>query len=697
MTILPEITDLFVRLASHLNDTSSSHRNGVQEGEEALDLSISKLNRSLNLNDNSRVRVLDTALSLMCFKAPEVFDSVVQYQVETIVCVLSSSISCKVLRFQKDEVLLIGCSIFHRDCAYLVEACSDVLGKLEVHGTLYNSLIYAVVKAAISSTCYRYLYPSRPILDVKAINARRTLVSKLLGYLPRGLSNDKSNIPFRLLLWYLDPLNLKHDISNVLQESRERPFLCLSKEFHERMDLHCVVTCLVLSPIMFIETRALLHRWFLVTGLVSVLELLIVLGSVILDVVSRPTWWNISLELGAKLQFSNAYFPYNHGLLRILAGPLTNESLLQLVHFTSKHAFCATKQFDSSINPPAMKFSAIDHKSIWALAITFPNWFYYASTLLFSEKSFQDRIHSGCTLGASGIEQAHNEELPCSVSAARYIAWILSPVSKNDQDLLADDLMKISKSWTRKQFSSGTYEKKKASSQKILKKPKFCDEYDTPTEYDCQTVALWLKDFKNINMMYWNETAKSSASCDTKASSDLSLQQNALLRRIPLGILLGCSNHMDEYGCELLLQYATSDRIFLSREIKTNSSAHRSLNYKMWKDATWTDEFNKTEAVAGARLVFCVTDIVESMSASLFEAEEAGVDFILRVKRSTGKYLIRCIRRLIQLKVDEDGNLLVMDLCRRLKQWRHQGQEVLEIQTDLDHVISILSHKVSHL
>lgn len=72
MTILPEITDLFVRLASHLNDASSSHRNGAQEGEEALDLSISKLNMSLNLNDNSRVRVLDTALSLMCFKAPEV-------------------------------------------------------------------------------------------------------------------------------------------------------------------------------------------------------------------------------------------------------------------------------------------------------------------------------------------------------------------------------------------------------------------------------------------------------------------------------------------------------------------------------------------------------------------------------------------------------------------------------------------------
>lgn len=100
-------------------------------------------------------------------------------------------------------------------------------------------------------------------------------------------------------------------------------------------------------------------------GLISVLELLIVLHSVILDVVSRPTRWNISLELGAKLQFSNAYFPYSHGFLRILAGPLSNEGLLQLVHFTSEQVFYATKRFESTINPPSMNVAAIDHKSIW--------------------------------------------------------------------------------------------------------------------------------------------------------------------------------------------------------------------------------------------------------------------------------------------------------------------------------------------
>lgn len=69
----------------------------------------------------------------------------------------------------------------------------------------------------------------------------------------------------RLLIWYLDPLALKHDISKILQETIKRPFLCLSMEFYERMDWRSILVCLVLSPIMFIDTRALLHDWFLQT------------------------------------------------------------------------------------------------------------------------------------------------------------------------------------------------------------------------------------------------------------------------------------------------------------------------------------------------------------------------------------------------------------------------------------------------
>ena len=76
MASVPDLADLFARLASHLDAASSSHRNLAEEDDDdddrALQLSVSNLNRSLNLDDDSGVRVLDTALSLMCFKAPQV-------------------------------------------------------------------------------------------------------------------------------------------------------------------------------------------------------------------------------------------------------------------------------------------------------------------------------------------------------------------------------------------------------------------------------------------------------------------------------------------------------------------------------------------------------------------------------------------------------------------------------------------------
>ncbi|KAK9275328.1 hypothetical protein L1049_022592 [Liquidambar formosana] len=437
MITVPEITDLLARLASHLQ-TLAPHE------EEACDLAISKLNRSLNLSEeDSRVRVLSTALSLMCFKAPQVFDSVIDYNVKTIVAVLSSSISCKVLRFQEDEVLQIGSLVSSHDCVELIESCVDVIGRLEGYGVLAHLLSYAVVRVVVLASFYQHVFPSIPIYDVKSIDGRSAAVLKLLCHLPRGISNKDHEIPLRLLLWYLDPLILKHDVSKIMQEAMERPFICLNKECHERIDWHSVIVSLVLSPTMFIETRALLHKWFLVTGLASVLELLVELVSVILDVVSQPTWWGISVEMGSKLPFSNAYFPYKHLLLRILAGPLSSENFSHLVHVINEPVSRARKHSNPAIKQAAMEVATIDHKSSWAMAMNFPDWFLFASVLLFPEKTFQDSFNSKCTLGAVNTEQAHDVKPPSSCgSAASYIAWILSPISQSHQDLLGDLLTK---------------------------------------------------------------------------------------------------------------------------------------------------------------------------------------------------------------------------------------------------------------
>lgn len=95
------------------------------------------------------------------------------------------------------------------------------------------------------------------------------------------------------------------------------------------------------------------------------LELLIQLVLMTLDVVSRPMFWGISAEVGAKLPFLNAYFPYNQLLLRTLAGPLSYDGLQQLVHYTMDPVPCAQKQLYPTFKPPAVKVATIDHKSIW--------------------------------------------------------------------------------------------------------------------------------------------------------------------------------------------------------------------------------------------------------------------------------------------------------------------------------------------
>jgi hypothetical protein len=71
----PEIMELFSKLAFELQTlTHNSPINQEQQQQEfndsSIDPSISKL--TLSLTHNPGVRVLDTALSLMCFKAPQV-------------------------------------------------------------------------------------------------------------------------------------------------------------------------------------------------------------------------------------------------------------------------------------------------------------------------------------------------------------------------------------------------------------------------------------------------------------------------------------------------------------------------------------------------------------------------------------------------------------------------------------------------
>ncbi|GFY98449.1 hypothetical protein Acr_12g0009900 [Actinidia rufa] len=513
MSRLPEITDLFARLASNLETLNPTATN---EDQEAIDLSISHLNQSLNLEDSSRVRVLDTALSLMCFRAPQVFDSVIEYLVKTIVAVLSSSITCKTFRYGKAEFLRVGSGVSSRDCAGLIGACAAVLGKLEGHGLLSQSLLYAVVRVAVSASCFRFGLEITPILDVKSIEGGTPTVLKLLSHFPKDISFENQQIPLR------------------------------------------------------------------------------------------------------------------------------------------------------------------------SMAMNFPNWFYFALTVLFSGKSLHDNFHSEGTVEAAESEHSHDPELPCSTAAARYIAWVLSPTSESHQELLVECLAKISESWALKKCTD-KHNKETSGYRKKLKKIKFQDKTDDCAllqEYDCKTIALWLGEFQ-----------------DTYASQGNSLQQNVLFRRISLGILIGCSNGINEDGCQLLLHYAATGNFLPLTETQIAGLKHRNWNSQRQDDSTaWFEKCNIKEAVAGTCLVFHLTDDVESMSTSLFENEERGTDFICRVKIRARKYLLNCVKKLICIKIDEeDGFLMLRDLCSRLARWRHQGKDVFQGSKDLDDAVDALSHKLSSI
>ncbi|KAL3747286.1 hypothetical protein ACJRO7_016121 [Eucalyptus globulus] len=685
---LQEITTLFASLASRLET--------LDDAEGSPDAAISKLNRSLNLpggggggdgDEDAAVRFLDTALSLMCFKAPQVFDSVVDYAVKTIAAVLHSSVRCEAVGFRKGEALRIGSSISRRDCVEVVAACGDILPKLPRDGTLSHLLLHAVLRVAVSASHAQFLFPSTCIIDVKSVGGRIITASKLLDYLPRGFCLKNDDTPLRLLFWYLDPMILSNDISKILQEMMERPFLCLHKELHERMSLRNIVVCLVLSPVMFFEAKALLHRWFLETGLAFVLEFSTVLVAVILDVISRPMWWGISMEMGMKLPFSDAYFPFHRQLLRSFMGPMSCATLSNLVNFTSNKS--------STANSNATKVARVDQKSMWAQAINFPVWFYFASVTLLCDKS----LHTDCTFWQTHTtDQLHNMQ-PSSfrTAAARYIAWILCPINITHQELLVDHLIKLSESWAVKKISSGVWDEGRAVLQKKLKKPRLSENKannNFKDEHNCQSIENWVEDFHNVYQWYCTQFLNFPAPCEGR-SMDGCPPQSMMFREIPLGILIGQSSFMEEDVCELLLHYASTGRILQPGTIERAGLKHTRSYSEGPVSALWNDGCVKEESIRGACLIFKLTDIVENMSSSMCETEESELGFICRLKERTVGYLVKCIKSLIQLETFEGKSLMLLDLHQRLLQWKHNGQGQFKIPEDLDHVMLELNHQIS--
>ncbi|CAA6672804.1 unnamed protein product [Spirodela intermedia] len=566
----------------------------------------------------------------MCCRANEVYGSTVDTVIKTLVSVLSSSVSCNVLRRGEAnkrgvEILRVGSSICLADTEKLIRACIDVLGSLKGH-VLYRPLFCGVLKVAVSASDYQSLFP------ISSAYYERCEI-------PRVRSRISLWSSCRLLLWYLDPSLLKDEISNLLKEVIHRPFLCLKDEFHERMTWRILIMCLVTSPTAFTLIRDLLHKWFLMTGLASVNDLQIALVSSLLDALSRPMWWGFSTELALKLPFLHAYFPTCHTqLLAALTEPTSCDGLLNLVKLIEPHPAPPSQK----IHVATPHLPRIDCNSTWAMLMSFPSWFDFAAALIFRG------------------EKLIGNEMTLQQAASRYLAFVLSPLKEEGFDLCCHVLGEVSRSWAATS-SSGfwslpssdlrAHEKSGSVGRKKLRKRKAAGGEGTGAE-------IWLWKFHERYEEFCNGAAAGQSQSEVRTMEIVDPRSSPLFRRLPLGILTSHSGLLDEGEFALLVNYAATGELL---PVKTRSTS-----------GEWP--------LRGAALVFSLFDHIEEISTALFDQEGETTAFVHLMRSKTSGYLLMCVRELLQSRSrPEDGGgegeIMLKDLSVRLARWREQGGE----------------------
>ncbi|RLN12052.1 hypothetical protein C2845_PM09G03030 [Panicum miliaceum] len=405
---LEDLTRVLAELAARLSRPPAG--GGDATAGDALSASISSLAATLNPSGgrggaSSGTRILDAALSLMCFDPLEarhprrVNRDRVDCLVRTLVSALSASVSCGVVRPDGgagEEMLCVGSSVSPGDCRELLRSCAALVQKLGDcdAGRHSYDLLYAVVKMAVLSPHYQCLFPlpyykEEGECEYDVGNVAAELINHPSNHVPP----TGNSIPLRLLLWHLDPSIIKDDLSAMLQ-----------------------------------EMGSLLHFWFLATGLGSVLDLHSALVSSALDILLKPMSWGISIELGQKFPFSHAYFPSQHSdLLAILTGPLSCKAFLDLV---------------SCINA----LVHLDNTRTRYMIINFPFWFNFATALLFHREGSQDYLSA--TSSKETVADSLSD-VSLAQRAAFYLSWVLCPSNDDQCQMLANNILEISHSWAR--------------------------------------------------------------------------------------------------------------------------------------------------------------------------------------------------------------------------------------------------------
>ncbi|KAK8935085.1 hypothetical protein KSP39_PZI013664 [Platanthera zijinensis] len=504
----------------------------------------------------------------MCLKTTEVCNARIKCLVETVITVLDSSISCKILLLGREgpEFLQVGSSISFGDGRELVRVGADMLENLQANTGFVHALLHAFLRTAVSSSIHQVPFIRSSMRDQGTETAgisRRTAIASLMRFSSDKIYSSHNETPLRLLFWHLDPLLFKNDISEVLRETMERPFLSLEAEFYNRPTWRSMILCLVTSPAMFRQASILLHNWFLRTGVTFVLELQIALVSAVLDMISRPMTWGISMEMGLKYPFMHAYFPSSsQKLLGRLTGSISRNSFIDLVHCIKVAVTGAEASMDPSICYSSFRHETIldwiENNSTWSMLMKFPIWFYFAIMLIFYYKNIQDLYISKVISTENSFDSSNDEEL--NKAAIIYLSFVLSPVDKGHGDGVAEHLLRISRSW-RSTVSAFSFHKEGSflGSSHNKSSLSWNKKFSINKDYDGK-LASWLRKFDAVCVNSWTKSFL-GVSLDSKCDGKNFTTSKKLFNQIPLGILILYPGMVSDSGCELLLFYATTGEI----------------------------------------------------------------------------------------------------------------------------------------
>ncbi|KAM3335007.1 hypothetical protein ACQJBY_029430 [Aegilops geniculata] len=699
---LDDLTHLLAEVASRLSRPPGGAGPSSVAGD-SLSASVSSLAAALNPRAaapaSSGTRVLDAALSLMCFDPQEVDRARLDCLVRTAVSALSDPASCRVARTDdRAEMLCVGSSVSPRDCRELVRSCAALVEKLggrDAAGHSYD-LLHAAVKTALLSPRYQCLFPSPYYREDGESSCEMGTISLDVTTHPsyQVLPNDGS-VPPRALLWHYDPSILKHDLSEMLREAITRPLLCMRKELHDRVAWRVIVICLVCSPPAFLEMRSLFHIWFLATGMGSVLGLCTAVVSSVLDILLEPMGWGISIELGQKFPFTHAYFPsQQRDLLAILTGTMSCRRFLDLVSCIEAMVFLGKASSDNSswkiqsqtskgshfrMKQPSKGLGKFKYSSAWLTITNFPNWFIFASALLFHQEGSQGYLSE--VLSEEKTAESISD-ISLAQKAAFYLSWVLCPSNVDECQMLANNMVELSHSWARnnKKRPSNAHHSSTVNHRRRLRVPTVGDT--EKLHASTNPVRSFIRDFDDRCVKFCRITAVSQVQGAEQLDVPLSCP-NFLHLRVPLGVLLVSSACISEQDCNVLLHYASTGLVLESKEGQTKR-----------KDQAGNDVFSSSHggftersAFSGACLIFGWLDIIEDMSAVIFECEDTCRHFVSQLRTKTGPYLLKCVNLFLnEAGHDKD---FVIDLCDRLLDWINEGQSFVGCEAFKDVIVQM--------